>query len=350
MIGTEFLKGQGLGNQLFCYVTARAIASKKGVLFGTAGRNRFGYNIHNEQGMYFMDIDLGHNIEDSEIHNFTRYDEADERLYLGTFHDLKHGCYISGADEKMKQVDDGTLLYGNMQDESYFADYYDELKSWLRVRKEYDCYEYSRENLCILNMRGGEYFEQAEFTLRRNYWLGGMRKMRTIRADMEFMIITDDPLSANKILPEIPAYHFDIAKDFTIIKNAYYLLLSNSSFACMPAFLSETAKYIIAPKYWGRYNGSNGYWCSEQNIYRDFHYMDRKGRIFSSSRCRKELNEYKKNSPLYRKVNQYPKGLSLIAKKIHAYLIHGEFWLIRVCYSLRRRLRSVMGIAARKPQ
>ena len=36
MIGTEFIDGQGLGNQLFCYVTARAVALENGCEFGTA--------------------------------------------------------------------------------------------------------------------------------------------------------------------------------------------------------------------------------------------------------------------------------------------------------------------------
>ena len=54
MIGTEFLDGQGLGNQLFCYVTARAIAAERGCAFGTAGQERFANNIHSRRGMYFM--------------------------------------------------------------------------------------------------------------------------------------------------------------------------------------------------------------------------------------------------------------------------------------------------------
>ena len=60
MIGTEFINGQGLGNQLFCYVTARAVALENGYEFGTAGQERFAVNIHSDRGMYFMDVDLGH--------------------------------------------------------------------------------------------------------------------------------------------------------------------------------------------------------------------------------------------------------------------------------------------------
>ncbi|MDR2546869.1 MAG: glycosyl transferase [Lachnospiraceae bacterium] len=341
MIGTEFLHGQGLGNQLFCYVTARAIATDKGVPFGMAGQEFFANTIHDNQGMYFMDVDLGHIITENEKANFIRYNEENNRLYLGTFHDLQHGCYIMGADLELKRVEDNTLIYGNMQDESYFDSYYDELKKWLVVKEEYDTYEFSKENLCILHFRGGDYFEQAEFTLKRSYWLQGMRFMKKINPDMEFMLVTNDPVSARKILPEIPAYNFDIAKDFAIIKNAHYLLLSNSSFACMPAFLSNTIKYILAPKYWGRYNVSDGYWCGEQNIYRDFHYMDRRGRIFTAAECRHELEQYKATSRRYRRVNQYPQGIRLLGMRCQAWIIHGQFWAIRIVRSARRRMRAL---------
>ena len=70
MIGTEFIKGQGLGNQLFCYVTARAIAQENGYEFGTAGQEKFAVNIHNDKGMYFMDVDLGHPISQEEKKKF----------------------------------------------------------------------------------------------------------------------------------------------------------------------------------------------------------------------------------------------------------------------------------------
>ena len=39
IIATELLKGQGLGNQLFCYVTTRALAYKKGFDFAILGRD-----------------------------------------------------------------------------------------------------------------------------------------------------------------------------------------------------------------------------------------------------------------------------------------------------------------------
>ena len=181
MIGTEFIDGQGLGNQLFCYVTARAVALENGYEFGTAGQERFAVNIHSDRGMYFMDMDLGHAISEDEKKNFRIYHDAEERLFIGnSAHDLTHGCYVAGADPAIHRVEDNTLLYGNMQDESYFVKYLPQVKEWLKVKKEYDSYEYSRENLCIINMRGGEYTGSPELLINRKYWLHGMEEMKKI--------------------------------------------------------------------------------------------------------------------------------------------------------------------------
>lgn len=339
MIGTEFMKGQGLGNQLFCYVTARAIATENGYAFGTAGQEQFANNIHSNQGMYFMDVDLGHAITQQEKEAYARYDDSEKRLYIGNSrHDMEHGCYISGRDDAIHQIPDNTLIYGNMQDESYFEKYLSEIKQWLHVKKEYDSYEYSRENLCVINMRGGEYTGSPELYIDKKYWVKGMEQMRKLRPDMEFMIVTDDPESARKMLPGIPAYHFDIGKDYVTIKNAHYLLLSNSSFACLPAFTSETVKYIIAPKYWARHNVSDGYWASEQNIYSIFHYMDRQGRLFTAEECRKELEEYKKHSRKYARINQKPGKVIQMGQVIESRCIRQKYFVKKVIRSLKRRM------------
>ena len=340
MIGTEFLKGQGLGNQLFCYVTARAVAEENGYAFGTAGQEIFAVNMHSDRGMYFMDVDLGHRITREEKKKFQVYQDDDTRLFIGNSrHDLEHGCYVSGRDEGLRHVKDNTLIYGNMQDESYFIGQIDKVKRWLKVKPEYDSYEYSRENLCIINMRGGEYTGSPELFIDKKYWIYGMREMKKIRPDMEFMIVTYDVEAAGKMLPGIEAHHFDIGKDYVTLKNAHYLLLSNSSFACLPAHTSETLKFAIAPKYWARHNVSDGYWASEQNIYSLFHYMDRKGRLFTADECRRELEEYKKRSPKYAERNQRPGPVRLRLRIIQSRLVYGWFYLKKIQRALGRRLK-----------
>ncbi len=341
MIGTEFLKGQGLGNQLFCYVTARAVAEENGYEFGTAGQEIFAVNMHSDRGMYFMDMDLGHAITQEEKKSFKVYQDDDTRLYIGNSkHDMEYGCYISGADEGIHHVEDNTLIYGNMQDESYFIKYIDKVKQWLHVKPEYDSYEYSRENLCIINMRGGEYTGSPELFIDKKYWINGMKEMKKIRPDMEFMIITDDEEAARKMLPGIPAHHFDIGKDYVTLKNAHYLLLSNSSFACLPAHTSDTLKFAIAPKYWARHNVSDGYWASEQNIYSLFHYMDRKGRMFTAEQCRKELSQYKQKSAKYARRNIKPSKVRHFGQVIRSKCVYGYFYLKKIKRAIIRRLQK----------
>lgn len=337
VIATELLNGQGLGNQLFCYVTTRALAYDKNYDFCILNREILANNIHSNKGMYFMDIDCGLELSKDDFQNV--YHEKEDRIFLGnSIHDIEHGCYITGVDDRLLQLTDTTLLYGNMQDPAYFAKYKAQIKEWLRVKPEYDSMKYARENLCIINLRGGEYTSNPELFLKRSYWLKAMKHMKQIRNDMEFMIVTDDLDAAKRILPEVPAYHFDLAGDYTTIKNAQYLILSNSTFAFFPAFTSETVKKIIAPKYWARHNVSDGYWASEQNIYDEFTYMDRKGRLFTAKECRKELDAYKKTSKNYEKIGKRLTGFSYPVAKIQAKFFVYQDLFVRALRSLKRRV------------
>ena len=177
----------------------------------------------------------------------------------------------------------------------------------------------------------------------KKYWIHGMAEMKNIRPDMEFMIITDDVVSARKMLPGIPAHHFDIGKDYVTLKNAHYLLLSNSSFACLPAHTSETLKFAIAPKYWARHNVSDGYWASEQNIYSLFHYMDRKGKLFTAKECREELERYKEHSSKYARRNKRPGKVRYLFQNIRRRLIYGWFYLKKIQRAVIRRLKGQNG-------
>ncbi|MBQ9991352.1 MAG: glycosyl transferase [Lachnospiraceae bacterium] len=337
MIGTELLQGQGLGNALFCYITTRCIALKQGCDFGILGREVLEGISGKNNGLYFMDLDFGLPAIKEDFN--TIYQEKEDRLFLGNSrHDCRIGCYVTGADKGLPEAEDGSLLYGNMQAEEYFLPYRKEIKEWLKIKPEYDSHEFTRDNLCIINIRGGEYTGSPELFVNRKYWLKGMRYMRSLRPDMEFMVVTDDVASARRILPEVEAFHFTLDKDYVTIKNARYLLLSNSSFAFFPAFTSETVQEIVAPKFWARHNVSDGYWASEQNIYTGWRYMDRTGRLFTAEECRKELAEYKEKSPRYKKLNQKPAGLALKLMQTESELYYGLSWIKRVFASLRRRI------------
>lgn len=342
MIGTKLSKGQGLGNQLFCYVTTRCIAKKRGLDFSILGGETLANNIHSQCGLYFMDLDLGKTAKEEEFEQV--YEEREDRLYMGNSrHDMEHGCYVTGTDEGMFGVPDNTLLAGNMQAEDYFYKYRDQIREWLKVKPEYDCYEFSRDHLCVLHLRCSDYMDFPELFLRKKYWTDGMKQMKKIDPAMEFMIITNDVKEAGKILPGIPAYNFDLARDYSILKNAQYLLLANSSFTYFPALTSEKVKYILAPKYWARHNVSNGYWASEQNIYTGWHYMDRHGRVFTAEECRAELEAYKKSSKDYARLNQPPQGMQKKLWQLKSRMLYQKYRAVRLYRGVMRRLRMALG-------
>lgn len=338
MIGAEFIKGYGLGNQLFFYVTTRCLAEEKGVPFGFVNPGQVGNVFHSNKGMYFMDIDLGIEIPREDMEKYHIFHEQDDRLYMGnSVHDMTNGCYISGADPRLFEIEDNTLIYGNLQDQLYFEKYRDKIRDWLHVKEEAESYEYTADDLCIINMRGGEYANAPELFLDRSYWLNAIKNMKKINPKMRFMVVTEDEEAARKVLPEYECHHFDMGKDYVTIKNARYLILSNSSFAMMPVMSSTELKKAIAPKYWARHNVSDGFWSSEQNIYSFLTYQDKKGELFTAKDCRAELEEYKKKSVLYKRRNIKPNGFVTFFQNIRRKLIYGRFFLLKILRSLERR-------------
>ncbi len=331
IIGTRIKEGQGLGNRLFVYISLRSIAREKGYDFSILDSEIL------ERGASFLSLDYGEKVSDDTWTNI--YNERSDRLFIGNSkHDIINGVDVSGTDADLWNVTSGTLIDGILQSENYFGKYKEEIKEWLRVKPEFVDYEYSQDDLCIINIRGGEYADAPELFLRRKYWLDAMKNMRKINPAMRFMTITDDINAARRVLPEVEAFHFDVWKDYVTIKNAKYLILSNSSFAFFPAYTSETARMIIAPKYWARHNVSNGYWSCKQNIYDEFMYQDRKGRLFSAAQCRDELDKYMNSVHLSNRINIELSGVASFFANVKAGLVKLLFWISRVFMAIRRRI------------
>ena len=330
IIATKLSKGSGLGNQLFYYVTTRALALEQGFDFAVFGSEFMANNIHSDCGLYFMDLDYGRT--DVPEGKFTLYKEREDRLYIpNSWHDITHGCYVAGADEKLFHLENGMLLQGNLQDESYYIKYIKEIKQWLKVKEEYECNDFADDDICVLHVRCGDYLGNRELLLRNDYWLHGIREFRKINSAMKFVAVTNGVEEAKKMLPpEVDVYNFDISKDYSILKNAKYLLLGNSSFAYFPALTNENVKRIIAPKYWARYNVSDGYWASEQNIYSNFEYMDRKGQIFSADECWDELQRYKERKNFKSRINKKPGKLDKARYHIKDYWYRGAYKVKRL--------------------
>ena len=290
MIVTEIYNGQGLGNQLFCYITTRSIALEIGYEFGIM-------NTHKFKCLDFLDLDFGKEViggSGPEGGPPTQLPDGILNYYNEKqLNDSRFNCNITEIDEYLLSITDNTKIDGILQSEDYFIKRKNEIKKWLKVKSEKDCYDFSDENICIINLRGGEYRSVSDLYLTENYWSKAIDNMLKINPIFKFVVITDDVNAGKQMFPNYEVYHFNVGKDYSIIKNAHYLILSNSSFSFFPTWTSETVKYVIAPKYWARHNISDGFWSCGYNIYRDWNWMDRDGKIYSYDECISEKNKYK---------------------------------------------------------
>ena len=293
MIVTEIYNGQGLGNQLACYVTTRVVAKDLGYDFGVMNPEKF-------KCLDFMDLDFGLPVTGGsgpEGGPPQTLPDGIDHYFRERYNILPNGSNVTIDDPRLLQIPDNTKVDGIFQSENQIYHRKEEIKEWLKIKPEKECYDYSNPDTCVINYRGGEYASVPQFHLRGEYWRDGIERMRAINPNFKFVVVTDDIERASQQFPDFEVTHFDIATDFSIIKNAYYLLLSNSSFPYFATLMNENVKYILAPKYWGRHNVSDGYWACGYNIFRNHHYIDRENNLFTYEECVSEFEEYKKRDP-----------------------------------------------------
>jgi hypothetical protein len=239
-----------------------------------------------------MNLDYGKEVPD----NLERYDEY--RHALKTDEWLRTDIRLT--DKDLLSIPDNRIIYGNFQSEDYFYDEIETVKDWLKVRIMYEHDDTNGKNICVLNFRGGDMIGNAGAFVPASYWHNAMQHMSEYNPNMEYCIVTDDVQTANRMLPDIPAYHVDVAWDYVAVKNARNVICTTSTFSCFPLWTSDKLEMCIAPKYWFHHNLSQGWWSLGCSIYSyPTYYMDREGKLFTPDECRVEWEEYKKTSNIY---------------------------------------------------
>lgn len=247
MIAAKFHTGSGLGNQLHRYVAVRVLALDKGYDFMMISPENF-------KGRSFMDLDMGVGGDYMDLIYSFREKKVIERE-----------IDIRSYDPEFNFIYDNTAIEGEFQDERYFEHRLPEIKEWLKVEPLN-----MPEDLCIINFRGGEYALFDDLFLDQDYWDKAIKIIKDKYPDIRFEVHTDDEILAKKFFPDYPIIH-DIGLNWRSIRHAKHLILSNSSFAILPALLNEEVKEVIAPRYWARHNV--GVWALPQNYYKKFTYI-----------------------------------------------------------------------------
>jgi hypothetical protein len=277
MITTDFTGN--FGNHIFQYVTLRSVAEKKGFKWGYTN-HIYGDYLGGRSQMDFLDLDYGEQVEgiDNEYkENIVNLGHTNVHQY----HDFK-------------DLEDNSKLVGCWQTEQYFDK--DKVKEWLKYKpeiyKQFENIGGLDDFTCVINIRGGEYRGIREVLLPNQYWKDSIEQM-LLRGVKRFVVVTDDVNYARSIFPSFPCHHYGIGMDYYLINHARWLILSNSSFAWMPAWLNEKAKMVIAPKYWARYNISDGYWASSNIFTKGWNYLNRDGYLQNYDDVVNELRESK---------------------------------------------------------
>tara|TARA_B100000686_G_C16699207_1_gene922350 strand:- start:452 stop:1495 length:1044 start_codon:yes stop_codon:yes gene_type:complete len=340
MIVSEIYNGSGLGNQLWNIVAPRCIAEHRGFRWGVrrditnSGKGRSNVSsseLKTFKGCQFLtNIDFGDEVtggvthqegqEPTELPNGIEY-YARERVdeYPRDLHALPNEDAMFYDDLLYNTIPDNTKVDGTFQRLRYINDRKSDIIEWLKPNLTVT--DYSSDDFCVVQFRGGEYLITSAFCPPEYYALARDR-MLEVNPNMKFGVITDDPENAKKYIPwapiigssamdtEDPIAHLQgsgfyvytsgpIGVDYSILHNAVHSILTSSTFAFWPAWTNTKAKTIIAPKYWNDYKRSNGYWRGDDNIVDDWMYIDTSGIMMNGVDCKEEYKEYRKKHSFY---------------------------------------------------
>ena len=341
MIVSEIYNGSGLGNQLWNIVAPRCIAEHRGFRWGVrrdisnSGKGRSDISsteLKTFKGCQFLtNIDFGDEVtggvthqegqEPSELPDGIEY-YARERVdeYPRDLHALPNEDAMFYDDLLYNTIPDNTKVDGTFQRLRYINDRKSDIIEWLKPNLTVT--DYSSDDFCVVQFRGGEYLITSAFGPPEYYALARDR-MLEINPNMKFGVITDDPENAKKFIPwapiigssamdtQDPMAHLQgsgfyiykggpIAVDYSILHNAVNSIITSSTFAFWPVWTSSKVKNVIAPKYWFDYRTSNGHWRGDDNIIDDWLYIDRSGVMMNGVDCKEEYKEYRKRYDFYK--------------------------------------------------
>ena len=304
MIVNELYSGSGLGNQLWRYAVTRAIALNNGYEFGIMNSHKF-------KAPNIMNLDFGKEVVGGagpEGGPPTALPEGIERYYeeKSLIHPV-YNCDCRLYDPDLANIADNTKIDGNMESEKYLEGHKDKVREWLKINDDKQIYNFKKDDVCILGFRGGEYVGISDLFLPATYWQNAMKIMSQRNPQMQFKVVTDDPHTAGRMFPGIPVMHFHTEADWILVRNAKNIIMSNSSFAWLPTWINDEILNVIAPKYWGKHNVSDGFWAQGDSLTKGWDYLDRDGGLFTYDQCKKEKDQYEAdNASLYEAYRKSP--------------------------------------------
>ena len=271
MITTEIYNGQGPGDQLWVYLTTRYIAHTKGYAFGIGHPEK--WKLKNLDINFGEEVVGGSNVREGgppiTLPEGIQHYYKEKHTWDSRFHD----CNISDVDWDSFDVEDNTKLEGLFHYACLIEDNRELFKEWLDFNSIMERNPVVPGKV-VANIRGGEYKNVRDLILPKEYWDMCLDHL----GNPEVEIVTDDPGYAMSIIPQGKLFSGNMVEHFENLFTADKLILSNSAFGFFPGALGNASE-VIAPKYWSRWNISDGFWAMEMDKCNTFSYIDKEGNI-----------------------------------------------------------------------
>jgi hypothetical protein len=261
----------GLGNQLFQYAAARALAWKKGeklkldlYTYGTKSQSRsFGLD------RFHIDAEIASR---KEVHQFTgsnfltRYMNKQEN-YLRCPAVLSQPHYHFYED--FFSVPTPIYLSGYWQSEKYFKEFETQLKSQFVLKNNLSesplkwKQKMQGGRSVAVHIRRGDYSSKSNYnsffgTLSFDYYERAIKEMKAKIGDPTFFIFSDDIDWCKQNLKFLSEAEFithdtniDASEDLILMSLCQHQIIANSTFSWWGAWLnSNQSKIVVAPSKW----------------------------------------------------------------------------------------------------
>jgi len=263
----------GLGNQMFQYAIAKAIAIKHNKTFKLDITAYETYTLHNGYRLNIFNIE--ENIATEKDVERLKGKENIFNKILNKFNLLKN-VYTEKERtifDKGVFLRDDIYLDGYWQNEEYFCDIRDEILKDFSVKenntlkvKEY-LEQINNTNSVSIHIRRGDYSKHPEIgILDISYYIDAINFINTKIKNPTFYIFSNDiewcksnfDFIGNKVFICDTKTEVD---DMTLMRNCKHYIVANSSFSWWSAWLNENEdKIVIAPKKWMAINPNNYKW------------------------------------------------------------------------------------------
>lgn len=288
IVATEFLMGQGLGNQLWSYAALRTAALRSSSDFAVFGE-------HNYKGMGVLEIDFGKLLDAPGFRSSSELSTIIERQTLNS-----GGQDVSRFDKRVAHPPGDCILMGNFQSFEYLRGCEDYVRG--QIRPSFERFPLPPE-VTVIHVRMGDFVGNSVF-LGSEYYSKAIRWVHEHYPRNTFLIVSDQPERATKMLrlrpeklhprPKFPPplfrtvlapHHFgqNLTGDFNLMYSAKSLIIPASSLSWWAGFLSLKEKdFVLAPQRWAAHNASGNHWSTAEIATPGFSYVTSSGQVVES--------------------------------------------------------------------